>query len=115
MFSKIRETGGTTGIDIKFDVLAQIPKLLRELVALVQEQLEKMRTRRREFLQNEIAPIHQTMEAIHEDYMKSFSELLGLFQSQRDIPKTIELLKKKRLVLLTKRKDMLAYGEALKE
>jgi|SRR6266850_963910 len=102
------------GLDIKFDVLAQIPKLLRELVAIVQEPLEKQRTRRHDFFENEIAPIHKLMETIHEDYTKSFSELLHLFQSKKDVPRTIELLKKDRLVLLTKRKDVLAFGEALK-
>lgn len=74
------------GFDIKFDVLAQIPKLLKELISIVQEPLEKRQAKRHEFFENEIAPIHPKMEAINEDYSKSLSELLELFRSKKDIP-----------------------------
>ncbi len=98
---------------LDFDILSQIPKLFKELISIVQEPLEARRKRRNEFFNAEIAPIHESMTAINEDYMASFSELLGLLESQDDIARTIELLKKKRLALVTKRKDVLAYGEVL--
>jgi hypothetical protein len=96
-----------------FDILSQIPRLLKELISIVQEPLEARKKRRNEFFSVEIAPIHESMKAINEDYMSSFSELLDLLESPRDIARTIELLKKKRLVLVAKRKDILAYGEVL--
>jgi hypothetical protein len=83
------------------------------LPSIVQEPLVARKKRRNEFFSIEIAPIHESMKAINEDYMSSFSELLDLLETPRDIGRTIELLKKKRLLLVAKRKDTLAYGEVL--
>jgi len=96
------------------DILSQIPRLIKELTTIIQEPFETRRKRRSDFFNAEIAPIHESMKAINEDYMSSFSELLDLLQSQGDITRTIELLKKKRLVLVARREDILAYGEELK-
>jgi len=96
------------------DILSQIPRLLKELVEIIQEPLENRRRRRSNFFDTEIAPIHESMKAIHEDYTKSFSELLELLESENDVPRTIELLRKKRLVLIAKRKDVQAYAVELK-
>jgi len=68
---------------MNIDFLSQIPKLLKELISIVQEPFDKRRQRRNDFFKNEIAPIHQMMESIHADYTASFSELLELLHSQK--------------------------------
>jgi hypothetical protein len=100
-------------MEISLDFLSQVPRLLRELTGIVQETTDKRRQRRIEFFDQEIAPAHADMQAINDDYMASFSELLGLLKSKGDLDRTIELLKKKRLVMLTTRSDRLASAKAL--
>ena len=101
-------------MEITFDVLSQLPRLFKEIVAIIQEPLDKQRERRKEFFDTEIKPIHDTMVAINEDYTKSFEELLELLTEDRELPRTLQLLKKKRLVLLAKRKEAEAFAETLK-
>lgn len=100
-------------MDMTLDFLSQIPRMLRELTAIVQEPLDRRRERRGDFFEREIAPAHEDMQAINKDYMDSFSELLQLMDSKADLGRTIELLKKKRLVMLATRKDRLASAKAL--
>lgn len=97
------------------DILSQIPRLLKELIAIVKEPFDIKRQRRQQFYEQEIVPIHQTMMAIHEDYSKSLLELSELFEKEGDIAKTIELLNKKRLVHITKRKDVLAFSKEIEQ
>lgn len=96
-----------------FDILSQIPRLLKELIAIVKEPLDNKRQRRQQFYEQEIVPIHQTMTEIHEDYSKTLLELSELFEKEGDIDKTIELLNKRRLVYITKRKDVLAFSKEI--
>ncbi len=102
-------------MDVTFDILKQIPHLIKELLEIVQAPGEKHRERRAAFFNTEIAPIHESMKAIHQDYMATFAELLELLEAGSTIPRTIELLKKKRLVLVTTRQDMEAYATAIKD
>ena len=95
-----------------FDILSQIPRLIKELIEIVQVPLAKRQERRTAFFEKEIAPIHESMKVIHEDYSTAFKELLALLEDGSTIPRTIELLKKKRLVHVTTRKDMEAYAAA---
>jgi hypothetical protein len=100
-------------MDVSLDFLSQIPRLLRELTAIVQETADKRRQKRVDFFDQEIAPAHEDMQAINSDYMANFSELLDLLKSKGDLERTIELLKKKRLVMLATRNDRLASAKAL--
>jgi hypothetical protein len=102
-------------MEITFDILKQIPRLIKELLEIVQAPGEEHRERRVAFFNTEIAPIHESMKAIHQDYVAAFTELLELLQTDSSIPRTIELLKKKRLVLVTTRQDMEAYATATKD
>ncbi len=102
-------------MQIGIDFLSQIPRLLRELAEIVQQPLDRRRERRHEFYEKEISPAHESMVAIHEDYLSGFKELLALMDSHDDLDRTIELLRTKRLVMLTKRKDRQAFAEALKD
>ena len=95
------------------DILSQIPRLLKELIALVKEPFDIRKKKRHDFFDTEILTIHKTVSEIHEDYMKSFSELLELLKTEGDINKTIELLRKKRLALITKRQDVLAFSKEI--
>jgi hypothetical protein len=63
-------------MDVGLDVFSQIPKLIRELVEIIQKPFDERRRRRNEFFEQEIMTIHETMELINEDYTSSFSELL---------------------------------------
>jgi hypothetical protein len=98
---------------VSLDFLSQVPRLLRELTAIVQEPMDRRRQRRSEFFDREIVPVHEDMAAINQDYMESFAELLKLLDSQDGSERTIELLKKRRLVMLSTRKDREAFAEAL--
>ena len=100
-------------MEVNLDVLKQIPDLIKKLIEIVQAPIEQRRERRRAFFEAEILPIHDSMKAIHEDYMAAFAELLELFESGSTIPRTIELLRKKRLVLVTRRQDMKAYTSSM--
>jgi hypothetical protein len=102
-------------MEITFDILKQIPRLIKELLEIVQAPIEKRRERRAAFYDTEIAPIHESMKAIHQDYMAAFTELLELLEAGSTIPRTVELLKKKRLVYVTKRQDLVAYAAAIKD
>jgi hypothetical protein len=100
-------------MEVTFDVLKQFPHLIKELIEIVQAPGEKRRERRLEFFDSEIAPINDSMKAIHQDYMSAFTELLELLQTGSPISRTVELLKKKRLVLVTARQDMKAYRTSI--
>ena len=102
-------------MEVTFDILKQIPRLIKELLEIVQAPGEKHREQRTVFFNTEITPIHQSMTAIHQDYMSSFTELLGLLETGSTIPRTIDLLKKKRLVLVTTREDMKAFSTAIED
>jgi hypothetical protein len=102
-------------MEITFDILKQIPRLIKELLEIVQSPGEKRHERRATFFNTEIAPIHESMKAIHQDYMAAFTELLELLEAGSTIPRTIELLKKRRLVLVTTRQDMAAYSTTIKD
>ena len=95
------------------NILKQIPELIKELISIVTEAHESNRVKRHDFFLNQIEPIHNTMCIIHEDYMNSFQELLELLNTQGDLERTIELLRKRRLVLITKRQDVLAFSNAI--
>src|SRR5215475_1112643 len=88
------------GMNVSLDFLSQLPRLLREMIAIMQEPMDKRRELRHQFFDSEISPAHEAMLAINADYMASFSELLARMVSKDDLASTIELLKKKRLVLL---------------
>jgi hypothetical protein len=102
-------------MEVTFDMVTQIPKLLKELLEIVQKPAEERRRQRIDFFQKEIVPIHEAMEAINDDYTTAFVELLELFNSKKNVPRAIELLKKKRLVLLASRTAVQAYAAELKE
>ncbi len=102
-------------MEITFDILRQIPRLIKELLEIVQAPGERHHEQRTAFFNAEITPIHHSMTAIHQDYMSSFSELLGLLEQGSTVPRTIELLKKKRLVLVTNRQDMMAFSASIKD
>jgi hypothetical protein len=101
-------------MEITFDVLNQIPRLFKEILSIIQEPLDRRRERRKAFFDTEIAPIHGAMVEINADYMKCFEELLELLTTDKDLPRTLELLKKNRLVLVMKRQETLAYADTLK-
>ncbi|HEX3788817.1 MAG TPA: hypothetical protein VHW44_13210 [Pseudonocardiaceae bacterium] len=82
-------------------------------MAIVQEPMDKRRELRGQFFDSEIAPAHEAMTAINTDYMESFSELLSRLNSKDNLIRTIELLKKRRLVMLINRKDREAFAIAL--
>ncbi|WP_028062233.1 hypothetical protein [Solirubrobacter soli] len=100
-------------MELNLDVFSQFTRLVRELIAIVQEPADRRRERRKEFLNNEIAPAHAAMQAIHRDYTETFTELLGLLQSGDDWQRTIELLKTRRLVFVTQRADIRGFAAAL--
>jgi hypothetical protein len=100
---------------VTVDFLSQIPRMLRELVALVQDPSDRRQQRRSDFFDREIAPAHADMVAINKDYMESFVELRDLLRSGEDLERAIELLKMKRLVFLNQRKDREAFADALAE
>jgi hypothetical protein len=60
-------------MEITFDVFKQIPRLIKELLEITQAPGEKRHERRVAFFNTEIAPIHESMKAIHQDYMAAFS------------------------------------------
>ena len=95
------------------DVLTQFPKLFKEVQDLVMEPLEKRRENRRAFFEREIAPVHESMEAIHKDYSSAFAELLDLFEREGDVQRTVELMRKRRLIELPKRQDVRAFHDAV--
>jgi hypothetical protein len=100
-------------MDVTVDFLTQIPRLLRELTKLVQEPLDRQRGRRTDFFKREIDPTHVDMQSINNDYMRGFSELIALLGSEADPERIIELLRQKRLVMLTTRSERLATAKAL--
>ena len=95
------------------DVLTQFPRLFKEVQALVVEPLEKRRENRRVFFEREIAPVHESMEAIHKDYSSAFAELLDLFEREGDVQRTVELMRKRRLIELPRRQDVRAFHDAV--
>jgi hypothetical protein len=77
------------------------------------EPLEKRRESRRAFFEREIAPVHESMEAIHKDYSSAFAELLELFEREGDVARTLELMRKRRLIELPRRQDVRAFHDAV--
>ncbi len=100
---------------VSVNFLSQVPRMLRELAAIVKEPSDRRRERRSEFFDREIVPAHEDMVAINKDYMASFSELRDLLRSGEGVERTIELLRMKRLVFLDRRKDREAFADALAE
>ncbi len=98
---------------MNLDVLTQFPKLFKEVQDLVIEPLEKRRENRRAFFEREIAPVHESMEAIHKDYSSAFAELLDLFEREGDVQRIVELMRKRRLIELPKRQDVRAFHDAV--
>jgi hypothetical protein len=98
---------------LNLDVLTQFPKLFKEVQDLVIEPLEKRRENRRAFFEREIAPVHESMEAIHKDYSSAFAELLDLFEREGDVQRIVELMRKRRLIELPKRQDVRAFHDAV--
>jgi hypothetical protein len=101
------------GFRLDLDVLTQFPKLFKEIQDLVKEPMEKRRENRRAFFEREIAPVHESMEAIHKDYSSAFAELLDLFEREGDVQRTVELMRKRRLTELPKRQDVRAFHDAV--
>jgi hypothetical protein len=98
---------------LDLDVLTQFPKFFKEVQDLVKEPLEKRRENRRAFFEREIAPVHESMEAIHKDYSGAFAELLELFEREGDVQRTVELMRKRRLIELPRRQDVRAFHDAV--
>jgi hypothetical protein len=98
---------------VDLDVLTQFPKLIKEVQDLVREPMEKRRENRRAFFEHEIAPVHESMEAIHKDYSSAFAELLDLFEREGDVQRTVELMRKRRLIELPRRQDVRAFHDAV--
>jgi hypothetical protein len=53
------------------------------------------------------------MEAIHKDYSSAFAELLDLFEREGDVQRTVELMRKRRLIELPRRQDVRAFHDAV--
>ncbi len=100
-------------LSLDLDVLTQFPRLFKEIQDLVKEPLEKRRENRRAFFEREIAPVHESMEAIHKDYSNAFAELLDLFEREGDVQRTVELMRKRRLIELPRRQDVRAFHDAV--
>jgi hypothetical protein len=100
-------------LPLDLDVLTQFPRLFKEVQALVKEPLEDRRENRRAFFEREIAPVHESMEAIHKDYSSAFAELLDLFEREGDVQRTVELMRKRRLIELPRRQDVRAFHDAV--
>jgi hypothetical protein len=98
---------------VYLDVITQFPKLFKEVQDLVKEPLEKRRENRRAFFEREIAPVHESMEAIHKDYSSTFAELLDLFEREGDVQRAVELMRKRRLIELPRRQDVRAFHDAV--
>lgn len=98
---------------LNLDVLSQFPKLLKDVQALVLEPLEKRREERRAFFEREIAPVHESIQAIHKDYSDAFVELLDLFEHEGDVTRIVELMRKRRLTELPRRQDVRAFHNAI--
>jgi hypothetical protein len=101
------------GLPLDLDVLTQFPRLFKEVQDLVMEPVEKRRENRRAFFEREIAPVHESMEAIHKDYSSAFAELLDLFEREGDVLRTVELMRKRRLIELPRRQDVRAFHDAV--
>ena len=100
-------------VPLNLDVLSQFPKLFKDVQALILEPQEKRREERRAFFAREIAPIHESMNAIHKDYGDAFAELIDLLERESDAARIVELMRKRRLTELPRRQDVRAFHDAV--
>ena len=98
-------------VGINIDLSEVLPRLLESIKKWTTESGESRRLKRIEFFKNEILPIHEKMETIKEDYVNSFFELYELLKNEGDVYRTIELLRKKRLIKISKRKELKAFNQ----